>query len=304
MRMVAVWAVCFLAGSLGGAVAGAEAVSPVQDTALKAARAIAGGKADDALPLLQTALRQYPKDADIDLVYGQICEAYLAKGNDTSAQTYCAAAILRNPNNPRPYFARAQAYYHQGRMGDARRDVDAAQGLGATKPALLGLKARLLWEDGAVREARALAMQVLARDGQEQNARFVLSAGKKHTGAAPSVAPQPRQASPVSAPGALAASAAGPVPRAKPDMPVALVPDCARPAGAARLICRDPALRGRDAQMQRLFVRARAAATDDEAYISRQRSWIAARRDVCTDKACLRAAYSERIAALGLWLCD
>lgn len=305
MRMVAaVLTVSALVGSLGMASA-ADAGFAVQNAAAAAARAIASGNADSALPPLQNAMRQYPRDPDVDLLYGQMCEAYLAKKNDTVALSYCAAAILRNHRNPRPYYARAVAEYRLGLRSDARRDVDAALALGAQKPALLGLKARLLWEDGALREARTLAARALARNSHEENARFVLSAGKRRAGEAPSIAPLPRTAVPTGVPLLASSSAGGPVPRAKPAAPVALAPDCAHPIGAAAvLICRDARLREADSRMQQLFARVRGAVSDDEAFVVTQRAWVAARRDVCTDQSCLGVAYSERMDVLGLWTCD
>lgn len=293
------------------AVAGMGAADNLSAQALRADDAITAGRFDEAMTGLSAALKLYPKDPNIDMIYGLACEAYLGKKHDMMAESYCSAAILRNDHMPRYVAARALANYRLGNRLAARRDTDAALALGGTKPWLYGLKARLLWEDDEPAAARSMAQAVLSRDANEENARFVLSAarqkntvrtGEKKVGAealAPSVSPLPRNGE------SALPSVQSPQPKPKPSVPLALSPDCRHPVHKVeRWICQDKGLQRQQAALMARFARAQLHAAGEAALGDDLRSWVTTRRNTCTDKACLRAAYAERLSVLALWSWD
>ncbi|MGB8601113.1 MAG: hypothetical protein WCD42_02840 [Rhizomicrobium sp.] len=283
----------------------AAAADDLWAMALSADQANRAGRYDDAIVTLSDIMKRYPKADNIDLAYGLICESYLAKRRNTVAQSYCSAAILRNPHAPRYFAARALANYRQGNSLDARHDCDTALALGGQKSWLIGLKARLLWEDGEVPAARAMAQSALAQDAHEVNARFVIAASRKSSGAksdsasAPSVGPRPRDVlATVAAPDL---PAADPQPRPRPELPSALTPNCKHPALVAeRLICSDAHLRHEQAVMMLRLDRALDGVADEAALADDQRQWIVGQRNQCSDKRCLEAAYIGRMAILSL----
>lgn len=283
----------------------AAAADDLWAMALGADQANRAGCYDDAIATLSDIMKHYPKAGNIDLAYGLICESYLAKRRNTVAQSYCSAAILRNPHAPRYFAARALANYRQGNSLEARHDCDVALALGGQKPWLLGLKARLLWEDGEIPAARAMAQSALVQDAREVNARFVIAASRRSAGGkpdsanAPSVGPRPRDV--------LATAAApdlpdvDPQPRPRPALPSALTLNCKHPAEEAeRLICADAHLRHQQATMMLRLDRALDAVADEAALADDQRQWITGQRNLCSDKRCLEAAYIGRMAILSL----
>ena len=84
-------------------------------------------------------------------------------------------------------------------------------------------------------------------------------------------------------------------------------PDVFRPGRQLRLregvelrrkaICSDKRLSSMDDQLARLYKAARAAATNASALETEQKSWLSS-RDRCTNTACLKKTYADRIAAL------
>ncbi len=286
----------------GGLAAGA-AKNDFFALALAGDAAVRDGRYDDALAALRQAMKTYPKAPDLDLVYDLACRAYFGGENDNAALAYCSAAILKNPKNPAFYADRAFAAYRLGFRADARRDADAALGMGATRPALYGLKARLFWEEGETAEALTACRTALKLDAADENARFVCAALKRgrrgpEEPLPPSAVPKPR---PPAAPPPASADAV-PVPMPRPEVPVAV--DCARPSGPPeKLICADARLKRLDADLVQLYRRSLAVAADEDAMRAAQSRWRE-RRDGCADKKCLAEVYAERRAELGLWTGD
>lgn len=273
--------------------------------ALRADEAVSAGRFDDAIAMLTATLKQYPQDPNVDMIYGLACEAYLGKKHDMMAENYCSAAIMRNDHMPRYVAARALANYRMGNRLGARRDADAALAMGGTKPWLYGLKARLLWEDGEPAAARTMALAVVARDAEEENARFVLNAWRQKNitraqeQQPPSVSPLPRGSVTGMPP------VENPKPRPKPAVPMALAPDCLHPAHKVeQWVCQDKSLQRRQSALMTRFARAQLHAAGETALSDDVRAWAATRRNSCSDKACLRAVYDEQLSVLALWSWD
>jgi uncharacterized protein len=73
--------------------------------------------------------------------------------------------------------------------------------------------------------------------------------------------------------------------------------DCAKASSfVEKAICSDKQLSGMDDQLARLYKTARGAASN-AALEAEQKAWLSS-RDQCTDAACLKKAYADRIAAL------
>jgi len=74
--------------------------------------------------------------------------------------------------------------------------------------------------------------------------------------------------------------------------------DCAKASSfVEKAICSDKRLSSMDDQLARLYKAARAAATNASALETEQKSWLSS-RDRCTNTACLKKTYADRIAAL------
>jgi len=74
--------------------------------------------------------------------------------------------------------------------------------------------------------------------------------------------------------------------------------DCAKASSfVEKAICSDKRLSSMDDQLARLYKAARAAATNTSALETEQKSWLSS-RDRCTNTACLKKTYADRIAAL------
>lgn len=305
MRIIAKWRVLVAFAAFVMAIPAAAASDDLWGMALAADQANRAGRYDEAIATLSSIMKRYPKAGNLDLVYGLSCESYLGKRRNAVAQSYCSAAILRNPHAPRYFAARALANYRMGNPLDARRDADAALALGGQKSWLVGLKARLLWGDGEVSAARRTAAAALAQDARDVNARFVMAASRKTSGVkpdsanAPSVEPRPRDVLSTTAGPDMAL--ADPQPRPRPVVPSALTPDCRHPAvPVEKWICSDAHLRQRQAEMMVRLARAFDAVADEAALADDQRQWIVSRRNMCADKACVTDAYTERMAVLAL----
>jgi glucose/arabinose dehydrogenase/uncharacterized protein YecT (DUF1311 family) len=75
--------------------------------------------------------------------------------------------------------------------------------------------------------------------------------------------------------------------------------DCAKASTPTeKAICADPILSRLDEQLDDAYRVAQKRAESRTALRDAQRKWLATRRDVCRDSACLRAAYEARIDAL------
>ena len=75
--------------------------------------------------------------------------------------------------------------------------------------------------------------------------------------------------------------------------------DCAKAATAVeKMVCGDPALSRLDEVLADAYRRALSASAEPETLKARQREWLRAGRDVCTDAACLTQAYRKRIGQL------
>ena len=75
--------------------------------------------------------------------------------------------------------------------------------------------------------------------------------------------------------------------------------DCKKAATPTeKAICADPILSRLDEQLDDAYRVAQKRASSRTALRDAQRQWLATRRDVCRDAACLRAAYQARIDAL------
>lgn len=75
--------------------------------------------------------------------------------------------------------------------------------------------------------------------------------------------------------------------------------DCAKArTPTEKLICGDPTLSRLDEQLDDAYRSAQRRVESRTALRDAQRKWLSTRRDVCTDVACLRAAYLARIEAL------
>jgi uncharacterized protein len=74
--------------------------------------------------------------------------------------------------------------------------------------------------------------------------------------------------------------------------------DCAKASSfVEKAICADKQLSGMDDQLARLYKAARAASFSAATLEAEQKFWLSS-RDQCTDAACLKKAYADRIAAL------
>jgi Flp pilus assembly protein TadD len=284
--------------------------------ALDGAKAIKAGSYDDALTSLNLALKKYPKAPDLDLIYWLSCKAQSGKRNYATAVTYCSAAILRNTKNGNFFADRGNAFFQLGDRANARRDLDTALAKGANKAFVHGLRARLFWEEGETVKAKSECAAALKLNPHEENARQVLAAlrqGQKAPSAVapPSVSPQPRSAPPLVA-SIAPADIPAVLPRVKPQAPAAAQPvavatvlDCAAARlPAERMICTDANLRRQETDLEGLFRRAVALAASEDAMESAQRDWVALSRNVCRDRVCLKASFSDRRAELMLWIGD
>lgn len=65
-----------------------------------------------------------------------------------------------------------------------------------------------------------------------------------------------------------------------------------------KLLCADPTLSRLDEQLDDAYHSAQRRAESRTALRDAQRTWLSTRRDICTNAACLRAAYLDRIQAL------
>jgi glucose/arabinose dehydrogenase/uncharacterized protein YecT (DUF1311 family) len=75
--------------------------------------------------------------------------------------------------------------------------------------------------------------------------------------------------------------------------------DCAKAhTPTEKQVCADPTLSRLDEQLDDAYRSAQRRVESRTALRDAQRTWLSARRDACTDTACLRAAYEDRIAAL------
>jgi uncharacterized protein len=74
--------------------------------------------------------------------------------------------------------------------------------------------------------------------------------------------------------------------------------DCAKASTfVEKAICSDKQLSGLDDQLAGLYKAARATAANSATLEAEQQAWLSA-RDQCTNAACLKKAYADRIAAL------
>lgn len=74
--------------------------------------------------------------------------------------------------------------------------------------------------------------------------------------------------------------------------------DCAKATTTVeKLICSEPELSALDEQLSKAYAGAREAAGSSQALIAEQRSWLA-ERNRCADAACIKMAYTARLAQL------
>lgn len=75
--------------------------------------------------------------------------------------------------------------------------------------------------------------------------------------------------------------------------------DCGKATSSVeKMICADPGLSRLDEALAAVYSRARTAAIDPAAMRQQQREWLADIRKRCSEAACLKAAYTSRIAQL------